>query len=511
MSQDKDKIVKGIVAEFETVDTLMDACRTVRDSGYKKTDAFTPFPVHGIDTALGIKPTILPWLCLFGGMAGTGTAIAMQWWMNGIDYKYIISGKPFVSFPAFMPVAFELTILFASFAAFFGMWALNKLPRYSNPMFTDPRFDRVTDDRFFLYIDATDEKYNFAEVEKLMGDAGSAYIQPVVEDDSPKQVPRFIFMVWMLVAGLSAIPLLAVLKMRLTRSELPRFHVFFDMDFSPAKDAQHATTLFADSRTMRDDVEGTIYRGQYSEEIVSGKKVAASATVDDLRFVSRFDDEALSAAGGDRDPGGLSDEAKVELDADKKDPDNKESDQKDSAGSDAGNAGSASPDSGDAGAQPPIPDDQWLSEIPLTVDRAFIEKGKEQFNIYCAVCHGRNGSGQGLVHERARKILSQWWVPPSSLHQKSLYRDKYPDGKMFGTITYGVRKMPGYAAQIKVQDRWAIVAYIRALQETRRGSLDDVPADLRADIESAKLEAEARLKEEAEKQKKKDNATEAQK
>ena len=148
------------------MDTLLAASRRIRDAGYKKIDAFTPFPVHGIDEALGIKPTVLPWIALAGGLTGTFTALAMQIYMNSIDYRYIISGKPFLSLPAFIPVAFELTILFASFGAFFGMLALNGLPRFSNPLFTDPRFDRATDDRFFLYIDAKDERFDAVGAER---------------------------------------------------------------------------------------------------------------------------------------------------------------------------------------------------------------------------------------------------------------------------------------------------------------------------------------------------------
>ena len=108
MSENQEKKVHGIVAEYESVDSLLDACRRVRDAGYKKTDAYTPFPVHGIDKALGIKPTHLPWIVLVCGLTGTATALLMQIWMNAIDYPYIISGKPFISLPAFIPVAFEL-------------------------------------------------------------------------------------------------------------------------------------------------------------------------------------------------------------------------------------------------------------------------------------------------------------------------------------------------------------------------------------------------------------------
>src|SRR6056297_4326516 len=226
MSAENQKTVHGYMAEFDSVPTLLAACRRVRDAGYTVTDAYTPFPVHGIDTALGIKPTVLPWIALGGGLTGTMIALTMQIWMNGIDYPYIISGKPFVSLPAFIPVTFELTILLASFGAFFGMWALNGLPRFSNPMFTDPRFDRATDDRFFLYVDAKDERYDAAGVRQLLSDTGSDYINEVVEDDTPSEVPRPIFLVWGLAVAASMVPLLGILTMRVTNSDKPRFHVF---------------------------------------------------------------------------------------------------------------------------------------------------------------------------------------------------------------------------------------------------------------------------------------------
>ena len=229
MSENNEKKVHGIVAEYESVDTLLHACRRVRDAGYKKTDAYTPFPVHGIDKALGIKPTILPWIVLGCGLTGTVTALVMQIWMNSIDYPYIISGKPYISLPAFMPVAFELTVLFSSFGAFFGMWALNGLPKFSNPLFTDPRFDRVTDDRFFLYVDSSDELYDESAVREIYEKTGGEHINAVQEDDSSDKIPKPIFMAWGLVIAASVIPLLVVLKMRVTNSESPRFHIFYDM------------------------------------------------------------------------------------------------------------------------------------------------------------------------------------------------------------------------------------------------------------------------------------------
>lgn len=464
MSETKiETTVHGMMAEFTTVDSLLSACRRIRDAGYTKTDAFTPFPVHGIDKALGIKPTILPWICLIAGATGTCIALTMQIWMNAIDYKYIISGKPFLSLPAFIPVAFELTILLASFGAFFGMWALNGLPKFSNPMFTDPRFDRATDDRFFLYIDAKDERYDVEGVRSLLADTGSDYINEVVEDDSPKDVPKPVFLIWGLSVAASLIPLLCILTMRVTNSSSPRFHIFFDMDFSPAKDAQQTTSLFADNRAMRTDVPGTVARGQLEDSLdaLTGIDIEA-LTAQDAPRVERLV-RAYMQADGEAQA-----EEKAELAA-------------------AGEAPKSMMDT-----------TPWITKNPMTVDAAFLAKGQQQFGIYCSVCHGMNGRGNGLVNQRAQKILAGDWVPPSDMHQDTLYADKYPDGKLFSTISNGIRKMPGYAGQIKTKDRWAIVAYVRALQKSQNASLDLVPANQKAAVEKAVADAKAELERQAE-------------
>lgn len=111
---------RGWIAEYKDEHGLLSAATKVREAGYTKTDAFTPYPVHGIDHALGIRPTILPFIVLCGGFTGLGTALLMQYWMNGIDYPYLISGKPLGSWPAFIPVTFELTVLFSAITTFLG-------------------------------------------------------------------------------------------------------------------------------------------------------------------------------------------------------------------------------------------------------------------------------------------------------------------------------------------------------------------------------------------------------
>lgn len=244
----------------------MTAARKVRDSGYTKTDAYTPFAVHGIDEALGIKPTILPFIVLSFAFCGLFLAIGFQCWSNGYDYKYIISGKPFLSIPAFIPVTFETTVLFSTVSTFFAMWLLNRLPTYSNPLFANPKFDRVTQDRFFLHVDSRDKYYNRESVRELLSSTNPLSLEEVIEDSTPDKLPT---VVWMGVATLivgSLVPLTIVANMRAGKSELPRWHVFFDMDFQPKKKAQSISTLFTDNRSNRPQVEGTIARGQLVEQ-----------------------------------------------------------------------------------------------------------------------------------------------------------------------------------------------------------------------------------------------------
>ena len=170
------------MAEFENEHDLLHAAEKVRDAGYTKTDAFTPFPVHGIDHALGIKPTILPFIVLCAGLTGLCTALLMQWWMNGVDYKYIISGKPFGITPASIPVSFELTILFSGFTTLFGLLALMKLPRFNHPLFASKQFERSTDDGFFIALEARDPKFSATGSKDFLGEIGGTSIELIEEE-----------------------------------------------------------------------------------------------------------------------------------------------------------------------------------------------------------------------------------------------------------------------------------------------------------------------------------------
>jgi len=160
----------GLIAEFETPAQIIKAAEQVRDAGYKWWDCCTPFPVHGLDQAMGIRTTILPVLVFFAGLSGTITAFCLQTFTNSSDfslwavvwvtgYPFLISGKPLLSLQAFIPVMFELTILFSALTTVSLMFGFNGLPRLHHPLFRSKRFRRATDDRFFVVIEARDPRF----------------------------------------------------------------------------------------------------------------------------------------------------------------------------------------------------------------------------------------------------------------------------------------------------------------------------------------------------------------
>ena len=124
--------VAGLVAEFDSVDALKAAAARVRQEGFTRWDVHSPYPIHGIERAMGIRATPLAWLVLLGGIAGGLVALGMQWWMNAVDFPLVISGKPLFSLPANVPIVFELIVLFSALAAFGGAMALNRLPQFSH-------------------------------------------------------------------------------------------------------------------------------------------------------------------------------------------------------------------------------------------------------------------------------------------------------------------------------------------------------------------------------------------
>ena len=171
--------VFGLLAEYETPGELYHACEKVRDAGYGAWDAHSPFPVHGLEKAMGLRPSIVPWIVLVMGFSGAALGFLLQYWSSAIEYPMVISAKPFNSYPAFVPVTFETGILLGSFGAVFGMFGLNRLPTLYHSLFNSKRFSRVTDDRFFISIEARDPKYDAQKTRDLLESTGALHVEEV--------------------------------------------------------------------------------------------------------------------------------------------------------------------------------------------------------------------------------------------------------------------------------------------------------------------------------------------
>jgi len=411
-TESQSKLV-GLLAEFPTPEALVSAAEQVREEGYRRIDAFSPFPVHGLDEAMAIRPTVLPWLALGAGLTGLVAALAGQWWTNTIDYPFVVSGKPLFSLPANIPVTFEVIILFSAFTAFFGMLVLNGLPRLAQPVFRSERFRRATADRFFLMIEAADGRFEVEKTRSFLSAVGAVHVEDLHDDAAPAQLPKWIGWVLVALAVVALLPPLWIARARVITSDQPRWHTFIDMDYQPKFKPQTVSTLFADGRADRLPVAGTVARGQLR---------------DDQRLYRGIDTRGLTPTARQGAP-----QASAESEV------------------------------------------AWVNELPIAITDEAMKRGQQRYNIYCAPCHGLAGEGDGLVARRAQELQQVTWLPPTSLHSEAVRAQ--PVGQLFHTITNGARKMPAYGPQISVQDRWAIVLYMRALQRTQNADPEDVPAE----------------------------------
>lgn len=437
----------GLLAQFEDPHTLVAACDQARQAGYKKMDAYTPFPVHGIDPAIGIKRTILPFICLAIGLGACAIGLGMQYYVNneistfgffpGYDFK--ISGKPYFSLPANIPVTFEVIVLSSAFAAFLGMWALNGLPKLANPLHRISRFKRVTNDKFFLMIEDKDEHFDRDRTEGELKGWGASFIEECNEDLTDHALPAWVRTAGVMIAIFCLLPPVVIFRMSGMTNKLPRMHVVPDMDWQHKNKTQTVSPnfapigapdyLFADGRAMRPPIPGTIARGhlvddsEYYFGIQSGT-TELTAVPKASAFTKLSDDDEQEAAPA---------------------------------------VGAAA-----AAAEEP----QWVTTFPdrITVDEALLERGQARFEIYCSVCHGYAGNGDGLVNQRAMALSATGnaaWTAAKSLHDPEVKNnDKNPVGRIFDTISNGRSSMGPYKDQISVDDRWAIVAYVKALQAT---------------------------------------------
>tara|TARA_B100000427_G_scaffold329551_1_gene346275 strand:- start:5184 stop:5711 length:528 start_codon:yes stop_codon:yes gene_type:complete len=169
-----------LLAEFSNPNKLIKAAEALTDCGYTTYEVYSPFPIHGMDDAMNLKHSKLGWIVLCGGATGLLTGFFLQTWVS-LHYPLIISGKPFFSYQAFIPVTFELMVLFSAFSAVFGMFALNRLPQHYNPLFKSSYFRKVTSHGFFIGIDSNEKGYDREKLRDLFGTLDVKYIE-IIED-----------------------------------------------------------------------------------------------------------------------------------------------------------------------------------------------------------------------------------------------------------------------------------------------------------------------------------------
>lgn len=178
------KTLYAVVAEFSSPEALVVAATALRGKGFTRMDACTPFPVHGIDEALGIRRSPLGWFALAAGVTGAGLALLLQWWTAAVDYPLLVGGKPLFAFEPSIPITFELAILLAAFATVGGMFALNGLPRLYHPLFHYEGFPKATNDKFLLAIEAQDAHFHPEATQAMLRELGAEATALVEEASS---------------------------------------------------------------------------------------------------------------------------------------------------------------------------------------------------------------------------------------------------------------------------------------------------------------------------------------
>ncbi len=402
------KRLHSVVALFDSPDQIMAAAKKTCESGYKDFDVHTPYPLHGMDQAMRLPGTKLPYVALAFGLLGLVFSLFLQWFTMGDPlssgigatamglpewlerYPYVIGGKPLFSLPAFVPVIFEVTVLFCALGTVALLIAkFCNLPNNSHPLHDTDYMKGVSGSRFGLCIEASDAKFEEEQVHQFMQDLGGQDVASVrqVYKRPPSYLSSFVFF-WILVA----VVLAASGKFYFVFNRILYYPPFSWMETQEKANAQAAslvyedgTPIFANGRAMQPPVSGTVSRG--NTPYLFNK-------------------------------------------------------------------------SPDLGGQ--------LIINPLPTVAEHLGRGKDLYEVYCGICHGTFGDGDGSVSSReAGKALK-----PPSLHSRKL--KEFSDGRLYHIITNGQNVMPSYAKQLQEQDRWTIIQYMRALQRAKDAKEGDL-------------------------------------
>ncbi len=371
-----------VVGLFDSADALMSAIGGVKDKKLGNLEAYTPYPIHGIDDELGLRRSPVGAMVMVMGLLGALTALGFEYWISAVDYPIVTGGKAPWSWEAFVPIMFEVTVLFATFTSGLGMlFLLNKLPFFGHPILKSKAIADITRDKFALAIESDEksaQRFDFDAAQAALKAAGALTVEVL---RLPEKEPVFtsVFLLRTL-GGISISCLVAGFLMYWTIKLFPVLPPMSHMLDQPRLIPQQSSKFFRDGLGMRLPVTGTVARGY-------------------LPLGLATQDEAVSLVN------------------------------------------------------------------PLPRTDQVLAVGKQKFTERCAVCHGSLATGVG-------SLTAAYGAKPANLQSQQI-RD-YPDGKIYWVIVNGKNAMPSHAADLNVDQRWAVVHYVRALQRAQNAHDDDV-------------------------------------
>jgi mono/diheme cytochrome c family protein len=372
----------SVLGLFDGAQQLLDAIPVVKTRVKGRLEAYTPYPVHGIDEALGLRKSPVGGMIFIMGVIGAVSALAFELWTSGVDYPLMTAGKPYFSWQAFVPIMFEVTVLFATFTAGLGMlFLLNRLPYFRHPMLRSKSMPLITRDKFALAVEVDGHPLDVEGISALLRDAGARTVEVIEQPDPLGPIsPRFLLRV---LVGIAIACFVAGYLTYWAVKLFPVLPPMVHMLDQPRLDAERQSGFFADGSGMRMPVAGTVARGALPYRVES--------------------EEAAAPLGN-----------------------------------------------------------------PLPTTESVLKQGRQGFMTYCSVCHGILGNGEPT-------LTAAYGAQPSNLVSQQI-RD-YPDGKIYHVIMMGKNAMPSYAGDLTVDERWAVIHYIRALQRALNAKDEDIPEE----------------------------------
>ncbi len=375
------KVLYSYTGIFDTPDEVTHAAEKAVEHGYTKYDVNTPYPLHGMNKAMNLPPSKLGYVALAVGLSGALGALLSLWWVSAVDYPINVGGKPFFSFPAYIPVIFEVTVLSASIATVLAMlFFFFKFPNNAHPLHATDYMKKVSSDKYGISIQAEDPKFDESSVKNFLESIRAKEINAVYWDEEetahnhkilePKFL-TFLFVVAVLISGTTYFTLNKLMNM------LP----FNWMMEQSKQSAQQKSLVFEDGFGMRQPVNGTIARGFLPYEFKGKPDLAGEKLVN-----------------------------------------------------------------------------------PILVSKESLKLGQAKYDIYCSPCHGYHAEGDS-------RLRGQFPNPPS-LHSEKVRT--WGDGRIFAVITEGQNIMPSHSTQLTVDERWAVINYIRALQRALNAKESDL-------------------------------------